>query len=106
MDRFEVQEQIEQAFSEGLEKDELKKRMFNIYVEYAKFQKITLNTERADIIIEGLIRKKETNGKFYCPCRIVAGNDEEDDPKVCPCIWSMDEINDQGHCHCNLFTKG
>jgi len=106
MNKLEVQERIEKAFAEGLEKEELKKKMLEIYTEYANIQGIKLNQERTNAILEGLIFKKEKNGKFYCPCRILEGNDEKDDPKVCPCLWHLDEIKADGQCHCNLFVKG
>ncbi len=107
MDRFEVQNKIEELFKQGLEKEELKKKMLEIYIEYAYNQGIKLNENEkiVNVILEGLIKKKENNGKFYCPCRILEDNDEKDDPKVCPCFWHLDEIKNDGRCHCNLFVR-
>jgi len=107
MDRLEVQNKIEELFKQGLEKEELKKKMLEIYIEYAESQGIKMNPDekRVDIILEGLVRKKDMNGKFYCPCRILEGNDEKDDPKVCPCLWHLDEIKNDGMCHCQLFAR-
>ena len=107
MDRFETQKKIEELFGQGLEKEELKKKMLEIYIEYAKSQGIKMNPDEKilNAILEGLVRKKEMNNKFYCPCRILEGNDEKDDPKVCPCLWHMDEIKADDHCKCNLFVR-
>ena len=108
MDKKEVQDKIEELFKQGLEKEELKKKMLETYIQYAESQGIKMNPNEkiVNAILEGLVRKKEDNGKFYCPCRVLKGNDEEDDKKVCPCFWHLDEIKDMGHCHCNLFVKG
>ncbi len=49
-------------------------------------------SEKADIIIKGLLKK---NG--CCPCKV------GDIP--CPCPTHQVEIEQKGHCHCNLFVK-
>lgn len=65
--------------------------------------KLNPNKEILDTVIEGLARNKKIHGKRYCPCRRVTGNPEEDRPKICPCKWHKDEIEQDGVCHCQLY---
>lgn len=45
---------------------------------------------------ENVIRMvNKRNGN--CPCRV--------DDFACPCEYHLEEIESQGHCHCNLFVK-
>jgi ferredoxin-thioredoxin reductase catalytic subunit len=37
-------------------------------------------------------------GKFYCPCKA-----QRTDENECPCKNAQNEIDADGHCHCNLF---
>jgi ferredoxin-thioredoxin reductase catalytic subunit len=55
-------------------------------------------------LIEGLVRRKQKSGDFYCPCRIVTGNPEADRRNVCPCETHEAEIAETGKCHCALFV--
>lgn len=57
-------------------------------------------------ILMGLLKNEEKYGKRYCPCRVVTGDREADDPKVCPCAWMMEDIEKSGRCHCGLFVRG
>ena len=50
-------------------------------------------SDKATRVISALIR---TNGK--CPC--VVGN-----PPECPCPSHKLDIEEYGHCHCNLFIR-
>ncbi len=61
--------------------------------------------EYVESILEGLNNNKEKYGFFYCPCRVVEGDREKDKGKICPCIWSAEEIERDGHCHCQLYFK-
>lgn len=108
MDRFEAQIEIRKLFEENLSEEEIKKRMIEIYTEYAKSQGIKLNENKeiVDAILVGLLKKREKYGETYCPCRIVSRNKEEDKNKICPCFWHLDEIKNMNHCLCNLFVKG
>jgi ferredoxin-thioredoxin reductase catalytic chain len=57
-----------------------------------------------EALIEGLVRRKQRSGDFYCPCRIVTGNLETDRNNVCPCTTHEAEIAETGRCHCGLFV--
>ncbi|MBD3230213.1 MAG: ferredoxin:thioredoxin reductase [Candidatus Lokiarchaeota archaeon] len=67
--------------------------------------KVNPDDEVVELIIKGLNKNKEKHGFYYCPCRVVSGDKEEDKNKICPCIWAQDEIDDQGICHCRLYVS-
>lgn len=75
------------------------------YEKYAKEQGFKLNKKAAKAVILGLLKNKEKYNELYCPCRVVTLNKEEDKKIICPCIYHKNEIETQGHCHCNLFIK-
>lgn len=75
------------------------------YESYAKENNFKLNSNKIIVngIARGLLANEKKHGERYCPCRRVAGNKEEDRPKICPCQWHKEEIKKLGHCICNLF---
>jgi thioredoxin len=77
------------------------------YKDYAESQGLKLNPDQEVIkrIARGLLANERKYGQKYCPCRRVTGNKEEDRPKICPCAFHKEEIEENGHCLCNLFTK-
>lgn len=77
------------------------------YEEYVQINgfKLNPNKEAMGNIIKGLLANEKKYGARYCPCRRVTGNQEEDKPKICPCIWHREEIEKNGHCLCGLFVK-
>ena len=77
------------------------------YEEYAKKKgfKLNPNNEMVEAIITGLLHNEEKYGKRYCPCRRVTEDPKEDKKIICPCVYHEKEIEEQGHCHCQLFFK-
>jgi ferredoxin-thioredoxin reductase catalytic chain len=77
------------------------------YEEYAASNGFKLNPDRkiVEAIVKGLLMREEKNGARYCPCRRVTGDIEEDKKIICPCIYHKEEIEKDGHCHCNIFVK-
>ncbi len=75
--------------------------------EYAKSQGFKLNPDEkiANFVIKGLLKNKKEKGELYCPCRRVTGNKDDDEKIICPCIYHLSEIKEQGRCHCGLFVK-
>lgn len=61
--------------------------------------------EMLHIIVDCLTRNRNELGSQYCPCRIIAGDKEEDKNIICPCVYHEEEINNNGSCHCGLFFK-
>ena len=77
------------------------------YQDYAKENGFHLNPDEkvVEVIARGLLGRKELFGQFYCPCRRLTGNLEEDKKIICPCIYHKDEIQKEGFCHCKLFAR-
>ncbi|MCC8181256.1 MAG: ferredoxin:thioredoxin reductase [Planctomycetes bacterium] len=59
----------------------------------------------ADMIIKAMAKKRAKFGEDYCPCRMVTGDAEKDRDIICPCVYHIAEIEEDGHCHCRLFSK-
>jgi ferredoxin-thioredoxin reductase catalytic subunit len=55
-----------------------------------------LDVDRKDLIIDGLIKRKQKTGEFYCPCKLECSADN-----ICPCI----EFRTTGNCHCGMFKR-
>jgi ferredoxin-thioredoxin reductase catalytic subunit len=75
--------------------------------EYAAEKGYTLNPDERQLnaVIRGLVRNKLRHGEKYCPCRIRSGDPEKDRLIICPCAHHAEEIEGEGHCHCNLLFK-
>lgn len=93
-----------------MEQEELEQQVQKLkkeYEDYAKENgfKVNPNIQIAEGIIRALLMKEESFGARYCPCRKMTGDIEEDKKIICPCIYHKEEIEKDGHCHCNLFVK-
>jgi ferredoxin-thioredoxin reductase catalytic subunit len=77
------------------------------YEEYAEQKGFKLNPNEKIVegVVKALLLREETLGERYCPCRKAIGDEEEDKKIICPCVYHEDEIEKDGHCHCNLFVK-
>jgi len=77
------------------------------YGEYALKNGFHLNPDSGIVegVILGLLHNDSLHGERYCPCRRVTGDSTLDKKIICPCVYHMDEIKKQGHCHCRLFVK-
>ncbi len=76
--------------------DEIRQRIDN----FARFRGYHFN-EMKEALVEGLLKKHQRFGDFYCPCRIDNVQDN-----VCPCIYTRQgDVEKNGRCHCGLFWK-
>jgi ferredoxin-thioredoxin reductase catalytic chain len=84
-----------------------KEELIKQYEEYAAENgfKLNPNPKIVEGIVNGLLAREEKLGERYCPCRRVTGDKEEDKKIICPCIYHKDEIEKDGHCHCNLLVR-
>lgn len=75
--------------------------------KYAKMKGYRLNPDETitSTILKGLVENEKKYGYRYCPCRVIEGDKAKDAPKICPCKWLREEIEQMGHCHCRLFIK-
>ena len=81
---------------------EKSKKLIEEYEQYAAENGFRLNPNKAvvEAIVGGLLKNEKEFGKRYCPCRKIHAEDT-----VCPCAHHKKEIEEEGHCHCFLFTK-
>jgi ferredoxin-thioredoxin reductase catalytic subunit len=61
------------------------------------------NAKAFEALLDGLVRRKVRFGDYYCPCRVVTGDPNQDAANVCPCQSHGAEVAATGHCHCGLF---
>lgn len=78
------------------------------YKDYAQKNGFKLNPDKKVVerLVMGLMENEKKYSARYCPCRRITGNPEEDRKKICPCQFMRKEIEEVGHCLCNLFFKG
>ncbi|MFH0964679.1 MAG: ferredoxin-thioredoxin reductase catalytic domain-containing protein [Planctomycetota bacterium] len=60
---------------------------------------------RVSVVLRGLLKRKEKRGEYYCPCRVLSGDPEEDRKIICPCAYMADDIRRAGICQCGLFVR-
>ncbi len=56
-------------------------------------------------LLEGLLMNKERYGYMCCPCRLAAGNREDDQDIICPCAYRELDVEEYGSCYCNLYVS-
>ena len=56
-------------------------------------------------LLEALILNKERYGYMGCPCRLVSGDRDNDRDIICPCVYSVPDIEEYGSCYCNLYVN-
>jgi len=67
---------------------------------FARLRRYVFKDTR-DLVLEGLMQKKETYGDFYCPCRL-----ENVPENICPCLETRtNRVLKEGSCRCGLFWK-
>ena len=61
-------------------------------------------SDRKDKVVDGLVRNMQKYGVPTCPCRKF-NKENPDKDLFCPCVHVLKEVERDGHCYCNLFTK-
>ncbi len=61
--------------------------------------------ERTFELLEALIANKERCGYMGCPCRLLSGDPKYDRDIICPCEYSVPDIEEYGSCYCNLYVS-
>ncbi len=59
---------------------------------------------RVHQLLRSMVRRKQLKGDYYCPCRMVTDDAEENARIVCPCAYVEEEIAAKGICHCGLVV--
>jgi ferredoxin-thioredoxin reductase catalytic subunit len=63
------------------------------------------NRERTFDILKGLLTNKERYGYMACPCRLAAGDRDEDKDIICPCAYREPDVKEFGTCYCHLYVS-
>ena len=74
-------------------------------VQEAKGYYFNMDRERTMELLEALLVNKERYGYMGCPCRLVSGDREADRDIICPCVYSVPDIEEYGSCYCNLYVS-
>ena len=65
------------------------------------------NTDRlrTSELLNALLVNKERYGYMGCPCRLLSGDRKKDKDILCPCVYSVSDIEEYGSCYCNLYVS-
>ena len=74
-------------------------------IQEAKGYYFNKDKERTMDLLESLLVNKERYGYMGCPCRLVSGDRENDRDIICPCVYSVPDIEEYGSCYCNLYVS-
>ena len=55
-------------------------------------------------LLEALLVNKERYGYMCCPCRLAAGDREQDKDIICPCEYREPDVAEYGSCYCALYV--
>jgi ferredoxin-thioredoxin reductase catalytic subunit len=61
--------------------------------------------ERTFELLEALLQNKARYGYMGCPCRLLSGDRDADRDIICPCVYSVPDIEAFGSCYCNLYVS-
>ena len=56
-------------------------------------------------LVEALVINTRRYGYRSCPCRLADGDRTKDRDIICPCVYSVPDIEEYGSCYCNLYVS-
>jgi ferredoxin-thioredoxin reductase catalytic subunit len=56
-------------------------------------------------LVKGLLVNEKRYGYWACPCRLAAGNKDEDLDIICPCDYRDPDLDEFGACYCGLYVS-
>ena len=74
-------------------------------VQESKGYYFNQDNERTFELLDALITNKERYGYMGCPCRLLSGDRTHDRDIICPCEYSIPDIEEYGSCYCNLYVS-
>ncbi len=74
-------------------------------VQEAKGYYFNSDKERTLELLDALLVNKARYGYMGCPCRLVSGDRDADRDIICPCVYSVPDIEEFGSCYCNLYVS-
>ena len=65
------------------------------------------NTDKVRVfdLLKALLVNKDRYGYMACPCRLAAGDKENDKDIICPCVYRESDVEEYGSCYCNLYVS-
>lgn len=81
-------------------------KLFNSLNEDALLSGYNLNpdTSFTKSLVRGLLVNEKRYGYGACPCRLAAGNKQEDLDIICPCDYRDPDLDQYGACYCALYV--
>ncbi len=61
--------------------------------------------EHTKELVRGLLINEQRYGYWACPCRLAAGEKEQDLDIICPCDYRDQDIEEYGACYCGLYVS-
>jgi len=61
--------------------------------------------EKTFQLLRALLVNKDRYGYMSCPCRLAAGEREQDRDIICPCAYRDPDVKEFGSCYCNLYVS-
>lgn len=56
-------------------------------------------------LVDGLVANDERFGYIACPCRLAAGDRDQDLDIICPCFYRDPDLEEYGQCYCALYVS-
>ncbi|MBN1454942.1 MAG: ferredoxin:glutaredoxin reductase [Methanomicrobia archaeon] len=63
------------------------------------------DVEHTKELVRGLSINEQRYGYWACPCRLAAGEKEQDLDIICPCDYRDQDIEEYGACYCGLYVS-
>lgn len=61
--------------------------------------------EDTKLLVRGLLTNERRYGYPACPCRLAAGNKQDDLDIICPCDYRDADLSEYGACYCALYVS-
>ena len=61
--------------------------------------------EKTFQLLRALMTNKDRYGYMSCPCRLAAGERDQDKDIICPCVYRKPDVEEFGSCYCNLYVS-
>lgn len=74
-------------------------------VQEAKGYYFNKDKERTIELLNALLVNKERYGYMACPCRLASSDRDGDRDIICPCVYSIPDIEEFGSCYCSLYVS-
>lgn len=90
-----------------IKKDQEFDDLLKFYQDYACRHGWIINPDKMLVakMIDQILKYKRKYGELYCPCSVVRESNELRENKVCPCPSHKKQIEEEGHCSCQLFLR-